>query len=77
MYVAAGYPDELADFSGLDDRYDMLEYGVRGRVENADIATLDAAQALAERRPRRGVPLKRLFTEDRHPLPEPPDSGGV
>jgi hypothetical protein len=27
MYVNAGYPDELRDWSGLDDYYDMLEGG--------------------------------------------------
>lgn len=79
MHVAAGYPDELADFAGLDDWYDMIEHGViDGRLEDADIATLDAARALTERRPRRGVPLDRLFTgEPPAVMTEPLDPGGV
>lgn len=58
MYVAAGYPDELAEWSGFDDWYDMLEGGViAGRIEDADAAVVDTARALADGRPSKHVPL--------------------
>lgn len=61
-YVAAGYPNELAAWSGLDDWYDMLEGGViEGRIEDADAAVAEAARALVERRQTEPVPLDTLF----------------
>lgn len=49
MYVAAGYPGELANWSGIDDYYDMLENGViAGRIEDADDAVIEEARVLAE-----------------------------
>jgi hypothetical protein len=49
MYVAAGYPEELANWSGIDDYYDMLENGVMaGRIEDADDAVTEEARVLAE-----------------------------
>jgi hypothetical protein len=51
-YAAAGYPDELAVWSGLGDWYDMLADGViSGREEDADAAVFEAARAFVERRP--------------------------
>jgi len=47
MYVSAGYPEELAVWSGLDDWYKMLEDGVMaGRVEDVDAAVISAAHTL-------------------------------
>jgi hypothetical protein len=47
MFVSAGYPRELADFSGLDDMYDMLDTGViAGSVEDVDRSTVDGVQRL-------------------------------
>jgi hypothetical protein len=66
MYVAADYPEELADFSGLDDWYDMIETGVvDGRVKDVDRATADAARALVGRDPTRGVALPHIFRNRR------------
>ena len=49
MYVNAGYPEQLAEWSGLDHYYDMLEGGViYGRVIDIDIEVTTAARALAE-----------------------------
>jgi hypothetical protein len=48
MYVAADYPAELADFSGFDDWYDMLDRGiVSGSVAEVDAAVVAAAKRLA------------------------------
>lgn len=47
MYVAAGYPNDLVDFAGLDEWYALIEYGIiDGRVEDIDTATRAAAQQL-------------------------------
>lgn len=49
MYVAAGYPDDLVEFAGLDEWYDMIEHGViDGGVEDIDTATREAAQHLVQ-----------------------------
>ena len=49
MYVAAGYPEVLANWSGIDDYYDMLESGViAGRIDDADKAAMEEARVLAE-----------------------------
>jgi hypothetical protein len=62
MSVAAGYTDELAEWSGYDDWYDVLEGGViAGRVEDADAAVVEAARVLAEGGTPEPVPLNTLF----------------
>ena len=48
MYVASDYADELADFSGFDDYYDMLRDGiVTGSVATLDEDVMRAARSLA------------------------------
>lgn len=48
MFIAAGYPAELADFSGFDDWYDMLDQGiVSGSVAEVDVAVVKSARALS------------------------------
>jgi hypothetical protein len=48
MYVASGYPEELADFSGFDDWYDMLRDDiVSGSVAAVDEAVMQSARSLA------------------------------
>lgn len=48
MYIAAGYPAELADFSGFDDWYDMLDQGiVSGSAAEVDVAVVKSARALS------------------------------
>jgi hypothetical protein len=43
----AGYPAELADFSGLDDWYDMVDTGVvMGDAAEVDAAVVEAAHRL-------------------------------
>jgi hypothetical protein len=57
-YIAAGYPQELADFNGLADWYGLVDQGiVRGPTEQVDAAVMESAQALAhgESRPRFSV----------------------
>lgn len=50
MYVASGYANELADFSGFDDYYDMLRDGiVAGSVASLDEDVMRAARSLATR----------------------------
>lgn len=62
LYVAAGYPAELAVFSGLDDWYDMLTTGViAGDVRDADEATVSAAEELAAGQLANAVPLGDHF----------------
>jgi hypothetical protein len=62
LYVAAGYPAELAVFSGLDDWYDMLTTGViAGDVRDADEATASAAEELAAGQLAGAVPLGDRF----------------
>lgn len=46
-YRFAGYPTELADFSGLDDWYDMVDTGVvTGDAVEVDAAVVEAAHRL-------------------------------
>ena len=48
MYIASDYADELADFSGFDDWYDMLRDGiVAGSVAEIDEAVMQSARSLA------------------------------
>ena len=50
MYVNAGYPEELAAWSGFDDWYKMLDDGVvASGVDEIDAAVIAAARVLAER----------------------------
>jgi hypothetical protein len=50
IYKEAGYPAELADWSGLDDWYDMLESGViKGTLADVDKAVSETARALVAR----------------------------
>jgi len=47
MFVSAGYPSELADFSGLDDMYDMLDTRViAGSTEDVDRSTVECVRHL-------------------------------
>lgn len=47
MYRSAGYPGELAELSGLDDWYDMVDQRVvKGRIEDVDRAVVELAQRL-------------------------------
>lgn len=68
LYVAAGYPEELAEWSGFDDWSDMVEGGViLGRIDDADAAVVDAARALVDGRPSKHVPLEVLFEQTPKP----------
>lgn len=52
MYIASDYPDELADFSGFDDYYDMLRDGiVTGSMAALDEDVMRAARSLAAGEP--------------------------
>ena len=52
MPIASGHPDELADFSGFDDYYDMLRDGiVTGSVATLDEDVMRAARSLAAGEP--------------------------
>lgn len=49
MYVQAGYPSELADWSGFDDYYSCIEEGLmRGSVDDLDTQVTAAAKALRD-----------------------------
>ena len=61
-YVAAGYPDVLGAWSGLEDWYDLTD----ARMLDADIVEVDravhaAAIALTERFPTRGIDLTSVL----------------
>jgi hypothetical protein len=62
MFIAAGYPDELTAWTGLDDWYDMVATGViAGTTDEVDAAAVEAAHALAEGREPGDVPLGQRF----------------
>jgi hypothetical protein len=63
-YTSAGYPEELSQWSGIDDWYDMVEQDVTvGSVADVDAAALTEARALVEGRTGGDVPLKEFFTQ--------------
>lgn len=65
MSITSGHPNELADFSGFDEYYDMLRDGiVTGSVAAHDEDVMRAARSLAAGEPGAGNDGVRSFLSE-------------